>query len=335
MRNQIGRVDSIMYSTSSDYGQDWSPVRGVVSHANDFYFSWLKKTENRLHLVYQEYGSLVLEIMYSYSDDNGLTWSIPEMLSEDDSCDSQWPYLSADSIGDLCVTWFDYKYPGPSGFTGDILMRISRNNGDSWSSEQRITYDSLATESRTIINGDNIYIVRTKGYLHTDLFYTDSRDGGLNWSIERPLVQVDSSNSDSPELLYNNGCLYLFWMDDRDNSWFDYEVYFKRGCDYQAISNNDNNISNEPFNAYAYPQPFNNHVMLGIRGRITEPIEINIYDILGRHIKALGRIGPSDQYTYQIWAGTDDTGNAISSGIYFARFRGKDNSAVLRLAMIK
>jgi hypothetical protein len=62
LRNHIGRVDSIMFSTSSTYGQSWSPVRGVVSHTNDFYYSWLKKTENRMHLTYQEHGTLIVPL---------------------------------------------------------------------------------------------------------------------------------------------------------------------------------------------------------------------------------------------------------------------------------
>lgn len=333
MRNYVGRVDSIMFSTSSDYGQGWSPIRGIVSHTNDFYFSWLKKSENRLHLVYQEYGSLVLEIMYAYSDDNGLTWSIPEMLSEDDSCDSQWPYLSVDNAGNLCVTWFDYKYPGPSGFTGDILMRISRDNGENWSSEQRITYDSLGTISRTVIHGDNIFVIRTKGFLHTDIYYLESRDGGFSWSTEIPLVQLDSSNSDEPELLYNNSCLYLFWADDRDNEWTDYEIYFKRGCDYQGISNDDMNY--EPFTVYAYPQPFNNQVILGIRGMIEEPLDIRIYNILGRQIKTLSRIEPTSTDSYRTWDGTDNVGNDVGSGIYFARLNGIIKSKSLKITLIK
>jgi hypothetical protein len=55
------------------------------------------------------------------------------VIVSDDSCQhSQWSYLYASPEGVLVASWYDYKYgSGGSGFAGDILYRISTDNGES------------------------------------------------------------------------------------------------------------------------------------------------------------------------------------------------------------
>ncbi len=77
----------------------------------------------------------------------------------------------------------------------------------------------------------------------------------------------------------------------------------------------DRNISDE-FSVTSYPNPFNGSVKINIEGKIDYP-EIRIYSINGEEIKRFECIEGTGYRFQQVWNGTNNSGDNVSSGIYF------------------
>ncbi len=80
----------------------------------------------------------------------------------------------------------------------------------------------------------------------------------------------------------------------------------------------------------AYPNPFNAHVTLGLSG-IPDGARITIYDMSGRLVKAFPDIHGSSI----VWDGTNDQGQSVTSGLYFAKATSGDKTASVKLTLLK
>ena len=68
-----------------------------------------------------------------------------------------------------------------------------------------------------------------------------------------------------------------------------------------------------------YPNPFNPTTQIAFKVGITAQVTLDIYSILGEHIKSVVNIVFSPgEYTYT-WNGTDDAGGNVASGVYIYR----------------
>jgi hypothetical protein len=70
-----------------------------------------------------------------------------------------------------------------------------------------------------------------------------------------------------------------------------------------------------------FPNPFNPETMIQFDLPATGQVEMNVYDLHGRHIRhLLGAFVPAGSHR-QIWNGRDDSGQPVDSGIYFLVLR--------------
>jgi flagellar hook assembly protein FlgD len=63
--------------------------------------------------------------------------------------------------------------------------------------------------------------------------------------------------------------------------------------------------------------------------------EIVVYDVLGRHVRTLvkGVVPAGDQEV--VWDGRDDSGNLVSSGVYFYQLRAGNVVETQRMVLLK
>jgi hypothetical protein len=85
----------------------------------------------------------------------------------------------------------------------------------------------------------------------------------------------------------------------------------------------------------AYPNPFNPETTvrytLPARGRVT----INVFDARGAHVATLvDAVTPAGAYTVN-WKGRDDRGNAVSSGVFFARLTSPAGTRSYKMTLLK
>ncbi len=84
-----------------------------------------------------------------------------------------------------------------------------------------------------------------------------------------------------------------------------------------------------------YPNPFNGSVSISYSLPADGDYHLSVYDILGRQVRILAdgflRAGENTV----IWDGADDYAREVASGIYFARMRGGDSEASVKLFLLK
>ncbi len=85
----------------------------------------------------------------------------------------------------------------------------------------------------------------------------------------------------------------------------------------------------------SYPNPFNNSTAINFYLPSDGDYQLLIYDILGRRVRVLADGFHNAGENTVIWDGTNDSGNNIASGIYFARLQGEESKASLKLFMLK
>ncbi|MFH1251539.1 MAG: T9SS type A sorting domain-containing protein [bacterium] len=84
-----------------------------------------------------------------------------------------------------------------------------------------------------------------------------------------------------------------------------------------------------------YPNPFNNATAIRFAVATAEPVTLIIYNILGQPARTLfnSAVTPG---TYDIfWNGKDNSGNTVSTGIYFYQLQGKEFSQTRKMLFIK
>ena len=335
--NRDRPVDTLKTTCSIDNGETWSDLRGGIHLYKNFdnYWFWLRYSLGRLHLLYQDSSSVenLTEVFYAHSEDWGESWSTPTVVSDDSCQHLQWPYLFASADGKLIASWFDYKYGyGGSGFTGDILYRISTDNGESWGEEMQLTNHHEATASRSYIYGNQIGILwqdSRSGFFIPEFYYAESFDLGQTWGDEIRLTNAPGI-TDSPDLCLEGDELFLFWEDARHDPPFGEELYFRKAEIVETfVESKVKSVPTVPLLS-SYPNPFNSTTVLTLSGSEGGDMTIEILNIMGRSIRTL-----STKEGKATWDATDNFGRKVSSGIYFARVETSQNSNTLKLLYLK
>ena len=84
-----------------------------------------------------------------------------------------------------------------------------------------------------------------------------------------------------------------------------------------------------------YPNPFNPSTTIRFELPVQAEVLLAVYNLLGQRIAVLvNENRPAGVYTVQ-WNGTDDTGQAVSSGVYLLRLEAGDQVRLARMTLLK
>ena len=114
--------------------------------------------------------------------------------------------------------------------------------------------------------------------------------------------------------------------------------YFDRMIDFFGIQSkveeNENiSLPDKTVILTAYPNPFNAEVKLRILSEIDSDYTLEIFDITGRKIRSFKVSGKDNQV---IWDGRNGRGQAVSSGVYFARIVNlNQTSSTVKLTLLR
>lgn len=180
------RGGRICYVISEDEGRTWSPARVLYDGPDDdrdpslaqlstgrllcTFFSLKKKEQG-----WEGLGSWVMS-----SEDGGITWSDPELISADYYCSSPVRELPD---GRLILGLYRQTKTGSHG-----AVTISQDGRQSWSRPIDIDNGGYPLEAETDViplkDGTLYAIQRSRG---DSMCYSVSRDGGHSWSVSRPV----------------------------------------------------------------------------------------------------------------------------------------------------
>lgn len=88
----------------------------------------------------------------------------------------------------------------------------------------------------------------------------------------------------------------------------------------EAIKSGNRDVPVDFELSHNYPNPFNSSTMFNFMVKKSAKVKVDVYDILGNHIKNLLENDVYSGPQRVVWDGTNENNNPVSSGIYFCRF---------------
>jgi hypothetical protein len=181
-------------------------------------------------------------VIYCRSLNNGETWAPLKLIS---NLGLPSPWISASAIAvnstNLHVVWDELNL---TTITWEVYYANSMDGGATWSSTRMISElnasDSLNADIAA--SGSNVYIVWEdwRG-LDPEVYYANSSDNGLTWSINKNLTINDGWTSAPPEIATNGSQIYVVWTENKNAAVR--EVYYRSSNDGGQTWNAERNIT--------------------------------------------------------------------------------------------
>ena len=83
------------------------------------------------------------------------------------------------------------------------------------------------------------------------------------------------------------------------------------------------------------PNPFSASTTIRLRVPDGLPYSVQVYDVAGRLVNALGSVSRSGEFISTTWDATDSHGQRVPSGIYFYRLTAPGHSITKKMILIK
>lgn len=192
--------------------QEWTdPVNISNMTGTDYYPDITVSADGNLHCVWMhKYSNQHIEIYYSKSFDEGMSWSIPISISKNDTLAVSTPHIVADSQNNLYVTYEYNSYSSP-------FVVMQKFDGNNWSNRDTVVNGYSYSNVICIDSENRLYVF---WYQHDDKFHYKYLENGI-WSDEI--------------IPYNTGDFNVVYeaVSDKNNNihvignYIDYISYFK------------------------------------------------------------------------------------------------------------
>jgi hypothetical protein len=166
--------------------------------------------DQTIHVVWNTENYENSTIYYKKSLNNGKTWENTTDLTP--NITHAYHPVIAVYKNTVHIVWIDYR-----DINSEIYYTRSTDNGNTWDTAQRLTFDSPIKNSIYDIvictDGDNVYI-SWKDYRtgSSEIFFKKSRDSGTTWNADQRLT-ADYSPSYCPSLAIDGNYLYIAYQD--------------------------------------------------------------------------------------------------------------------------
>ncbi|MHA1200183.1 MAG: hypothetical protein ACTSQF_12730 [Candidatus Heimdallarchaeaceae archaeon] len=132
--------------------------------------------DDRINVVWVEIitnpvAADVIDVYFSYKDENSGEWSLMEQVSTESTGDSYNPSIAVDTTGDVFIVWEDSTDYASCSSDWDIFFKIRSKSSDLWS-----LTEVLSTES----SGDSVQpYIAVDSHRDLHVVWADSTDFGL------------------------------------------------------------------------------------------------------------------------------------------------------------
>ncbi|MBN2434899.1 MAG: exo-alpha-sialidase [Spirochaetes bacterium] len=214
----------IFYKKSHDNGSTWGAEKCLSWNSGPSTNPVIAASGMSLHVFWQDATPGVYQIFYKRSIDNGDTWSNILRMSYTPGGSL---YPAAAVWGEsIHVVWSNYTQ---NGLNFEIWYKKSADNGDTWTSAKRITYNSGKSSTPSIaIYESNIHIAwQDDNPGNYEVFYKKSEDGGINWTTSHRL-SFTPGLSQAPSIAVSNNNIHIVF---KDASTGYYNIHYRRSLD--------------------------------------------------------------------------------------------------------
>lgn len=105
----------------------------------------------------------------------------------------------------------------------------------------------------------------------------------------------------------------------------------------EITSNDDNYVVPAELTALTgnYPNPFNPETTITYSVKTPSPVNISIYNLKGEKVRTLVNANKANGFYKTVWDGKDDSGRAVTSGIYLYRMQAENYISTRRMMLMK
>lgn len=311
-----------------------SPVVSMDSTGR-FVVAWQDGRDGSDRIYLQRFtsdGSKVGGNFPAYTDD-------PDPLQYD-------PDLDVNQEGDFVVAWTE-----PYGYSTMIYAQRYDSSGSPIDTNIMLADDVPGSpEEPKVKLTDDGYLAAVwtnNGDEGTDIYYRMFLEGESKGASSHLNAQADSALQDLPDIDLLDSHLYAVWRDNRTPG-LGFSIYFNR-TNYtgSGVEDEEEEVSIRPvdFKLYQnFPNPFNptttikyfiNHTLARTSYGSMANVTVEVYNVLGQKVRTLveGQKQAGNHET--IWDGRGDDGSEFPSGVYFCRLRIQDQTATMKMLLLK
>ena len=84
-----------------------------------------------------------------------------------------------------------------------------------------------------------------------------------------------------------------------------------------------------------HPNPFNPNTVISFELSQPMPVELAVFDLLGKRVRTLIAASTSAGTHHSIWDGRDESGLVSPSGVYFVRLRAGDRVKSQKISLVR
>ncbi len=221
--DRSGGIGEIYYKRSTNGGLNWESDVRLTNDPGVSSYPSVAVSGTYVHVVWSDDRSGTPQIFYKRSSDEGVTWEPDVQLTNNPGFSSSFPCISAsDSV--VHVVWYDNR---DGNF--EIYYKRSSDAGTNWGVEKRFTQNPAVSYNPSISASDSnaviIWVDTRDG--NREIYYKNSKDGGINWSQEARLT-YDVFDSYFGSVSVSGSVVNIAWTDTRDGN---AEIYFKHNPD--------------------------------------------------------------------------------------------------------
>lgn len=175
-------------------------------YAGRAYITWTDFTENN-----PEEG---MNIYLSFSDDNGVSWSIPKIVNDDNVASSHQYYSGIDvnPLGIVCLSWYDRRSDPAKDALTDFYFTCSADGGENFQNSVKVnseTSDHAAVTDGLVTFGVGEYTSLATTFTDSYVVWSDGRTNDGDMDVYFAKVSLDNINSIneiqlSPNLIIEN-----------------------------------------------------------------------------------------------------------------------------------
>lgn len=242
--------DEIYYKRSQDQGATWPDSLRLSDNSFSSRYPSISANGSLVYVVWLDNRDGNWEIYYKKSTDNGNTWGSDYRLTNNDYV-SYCPSI-ATSGANIHIFWYDNR-----DGNWEIYYKKSSDNGNIWSSENRLTNASGHSWNPMVVaDGDNVYVVWfDKRDGNFEVYFQKSTDYGNAWLGSDMRITNDALESVNPSIAISGSNISIVWRQvaagiyyinstDQGNSWGSSTLLSSgRAPSYSSIAAQGSNIN--------------------------------------------------------------------------------------------
>ena len=211
-----GGDSDVFFAFSQDNGQTFSTTDNLSETTGNSFIPQISSSGNNVYVVWIDGRNPDFDTFFTFSTDNGLTFSTPDNLSEGNTGNSAFTTPQISSSGNnVYVVWIDGTFPNL-----DTFFTFSTNNGQTFQTPDNLSEDNTgrSEDPQISLEGNNVYVVwqdNTPG--NSDIFFAFSKDNGLTFSTPDNLSE-NTGDSEDPQISSEGNNVYVVWIDTTDGN---------------------------------------------------------------------------------------------------------------------